>query len=336
MTDFWLSCGHHLLDRDEGGGLLVTDDFLKVYLARPELVPPPEACVVERTLHAALLSEPRRPVVYDDIAAIADADARENWQVMLAFRDHLIRHRTLEAAYIDLIHRGDGRTPSMFLHQLVHVILRNLLDGCEDALMLRAAELFFREQRVTLHEGSLLVADEETIAGLSEQPVSPLVAMMGGYPAAGQIDVLHADNAKIYFERSDRFDTALDLTAGREGLAALGRVIAAWTRHMLSVDVTVEPRTALQGVNFAWYVGLDTNGTRIGDALWQGEELDDATQAQIVGLYRLTFDDPAVMSERVRGEPVYLILAMTPERRLMMKPQNLINGLPVRQAESVS
>ena len=40
MADFWLSCGHHLLDRDDGGGLLVTDDFLKAYLARPELAPP--------------------------------------------------------------------------------------------------------------------------------------------------------------------------------------------------------------------------------------------------------------------------------------------------------
>ena len=52
MNDFWISSGHHLLDRDDGGGLLVTDDFLKVYLARPELIPPPEACAVERTLHA--------------------------------------------------------------------------------------------------------------------------------------------------------------------------------------------------------------------------------------------------------------------------------------------
>ena len=50
MTDFWISCGHHLLDRQPGGGLLLTDDFLKVYLARPELIPPPEACVVEKTL----------------------------------------------------------------------------------------------------------------------------------------------------------------------------------------------------------------------------------------------------------------------------------------------
>src|SRR5574337_570324 len=47
MKDFWLSCGHHLLDRDEGGGLVVTDEFLKAYLARPELSPPPDACAAE-------------------------------------------------------------------------------------------------------------------------------------------------------------------------------------------------------------------------------------------------------------------------------------------------
>src|SRR6266545_7220496 len=97
MTDFWLSCGHHLLDRDAGGGLVVTDEFLKAYLARPELAPPPEACVVEKTLHAALLADPRRAVGTDEIAAIADADARENWEMMIAFRDHLLAHPTLEA-----------------------------------------------------------------------------------------------------------------------------------------------------------------------------------------------------------------------------------------------
>src|SRR4030081_2313295 len=101
MTDFWLSCGHHLTDRDAGGGLLVTDEFLKVYLARPELAPPPEACEAERRLHAALLADPRRPVSDGEIAAIADADAQQNWAVMLQFRDHLVRHKTLEAAYLD-------------------------------------------------------------------------------------------------------------------------------------------------------------------------------------------------------------------------------------------
>src|SRR5689334_1323842 len=94
--DFWLSCGHHLLDRDAGGGLLLTDEFLKVYLARPELAPPVDACNAERALYASLLAKPRRPVAAAEIAALVDADARENWQVMLGFRDHLIGHRTLE------------------------------------------------------------------------------------------------------------------------------------------------------------------------------------------------------------------------------------------------
>ena len=147
MNDFWLSCGHHLLDRAEGGGLLVTDEFLKAYLARPELAPPAEACTVERTLHAALLADPRRRVTASEVTAIADADARENWSLMLAFRDHLVAHKTVEAAYLELVRRGVGNTPPLFINQLVHVILRNALDGCEDVYMLRAAELFFRPQR---------------------------------------------------------------------------------------------------------------------------------------------------------------------------------------------
>src|SRR5262245_50994864 len=163
MADFWLSCGHHLLDRDDGGGLLVTDEFLKAYLARPELAPPPNASVAERSLHAALLSDPRRPVASSEIA---DADVRENWSLMIAFRDHLVGHKTVEAAYLHLVRRGVGQTPPLFINQLVHVILRNLLDGCEDVFMLRAAELFFRPQRLTVHDGSLIAADEEKVTGI--------------------------------------------------------------------------------------------------------------------------------------------------------------------------
>jgi hypothetical protein len=144
MKDFWISCGHQLLDRDQGGGLLLTDEFLKVYLARPELIPPPEACAVERTLHGALLANPRLPVSATDVAAIADADARENWQLLIAFRDLLLRHKTLEGAYAELMRNGPGNTPLLFVNQLVHVILRNALDGVTDARVVRAAELFFR------------------------------------------------------------------------------------------------------------------------------------------------------------------------------------------------
>ena len=283
MTDFWISCGHHLLDRDEGGGLLVTDDFLKVYLARPELVPPPEACAVERTLHGALLADPRMPVSESDIAAIADADARENWQVLIAFRDHLLRHKTLEAAYVDLVRNGVGNTPPLFVNQLVHVILRNALDGVTEPRVLRAAELFFRIQRVTLHEGSLLAADEETVGGDNQSPVTPLVSMLG-LPAEAEIDVLNEDNADSYWERSDQFDMALDLTAGRAGLAALAEAMRRWIAHVLAIDVEIEPLTEMQDVNLTWYVGLDADATRIGDMLWNGEEMDEATMSRVIAL----------------------------------------------------
>jgi hypothetical protein len=335
MKDFWLSCGHLLTDRDAGGGLLVTDDWLKVYLARPELRPPPEACAAERRLHAMLLEEPRRPVAAQDIAAIADADARQNWTAMVTFRDHLLQHPTLEQAYLDLIRQGVGATPPLFLNQLVHVILRNALDSCEDPLVLRAAELFFRPQRLTLHEGSLIAADDETIAGASARPLSPLVSLLG-IPAGAEIDVLSDHNADTYWERSDCFDLAIDLTAGRRGLAALGQAMSHWVKHLLAAEVTIEPLTEMRDVNFTWYVGLDAQGTHIGNALWNGNAIDEKAQASVVGLYRLTFADPGDAGETIGGEQVYLIMAMSPDKVLRMKPQNLLTGLPVRIFEVVS
>jgi hypothetical protein len=335
VKDFWLSCGHHLLDRDDGGGLVVTDEFLKVYLARPELTPPPDAGVVERTLHAALIADPRRPVEAEEIAAIDDPDARENWTMMIAFRDHLLRHPTLEASYLALVRGGVGGTPPLFLQQLVHVILRNVLDECEDPWILRAGELFFRPQRITVHEGSLLAADEELIAGDNPAQVSPLVSMLGIEKSA-EIDVLVDDNVDTYFERSDRHDMALDLTAGRRGHHALARVIERWVRHLLNADVDVEPLTEVQNAKLTWYVGLDAEGTRIGDLLWNGEPLDDAASSRVAALYRLQFRDPDRVAPAVKGEPVYLILATTQDKVLRMKPQNLVTGLPIRQLEVVS
>ncbi len=46
---FLVSCGHHLLDRDSGGGLVVTDEFLR-FISHVQRLPhaAPEACVVER------------------------------------------------------------------------------------------------------------------------------------------------------------------------------------------------------------------------------------------------------------------------------------------------
>ena len=43
-----------------------------------------------------------------------------------------------------------------------------------------------------------------------------------------------------------------------------------------------------------------------------------------------------VAHDAASGKPVYLILAMSPDRMLRMKPQNLLTGLPIERFEAVS
>ncbi len=105
--DFWLSSGHLLLDRTPEGRLEVTDDFLRAYLARPEIGPVEDSCASELALHRALLANPRLEVGAERLAALADPDARENYEVWLGFRDVLLSRDTLEEGYLALV-RGEG------------------------------------------------------------------------------------------------------------------------------------------------------------------------------------------------------------------------------------
>src|SRR5262249_49664451 len=134
-------------------------------------------------------------------------------------------------------------------------------------------------------------------------------------------------------EHSDQFHVALDLTGGRRGLQALGTVIERWIEHLLTAGTEIEPLVEMRDVKFTWYVGLDADGTRIGDALWNGEEPDEAMHARLVLLYRLTFRNPDIVRDKVKGEPIYLIMAMDKDKILRVKPQNLVTGLPIRHLE---
>ena len=95
MKEFWVASGHHLTHRADHGGLVATPELIMAYLARPELMPPADACEAERNLHASLLADPLRPVSKADIVALTDADARENWTFMLNFRDRLMASPSL-------------------------------------------------------------------------------------------------------------------------------------------------------------------------------------------------------------------------------------------------
>lgn len=329
MTEFWVSSGHHLAGRTEGGGLAVTDELILAYLARPELLPPDEACAAERDLHRSLLQDPRRPVLAMQIAALADADARENWEMMLAFRDRLLAARSVEAAYLDLVRGGLAGTPPLFLNQLAHLILRNALEGCDDPYVLRAGELFFRQQRISFLDGALLLADSEVIeARESTATQSPLVAMLGKEPA-NELDVLTDENAWTYWSRSDAFTMALNLGSNPKSRAGLARAIEAWVRHLLHTDVRVEPVAEIADGDWRWFVGLDAEATRLGNALWNGEDLAADVRARVLALFRLTFADETPVDPRAAGRPVYLLLAMDSQKRLTCKPQNLVVGLPL-------
>jgi hypothetical protein len=87
--------------------------------------------------------------------------------------------------------------------------------------------------------------------------------------------------------------------------------------------------TELRDVSLCWYVGLDAHATRIGDALWHGDELDQAARERVVGLYRLTFPADTQILEQARGAPTYLLTAMSSDQVVWLKPQNLITGLPL-------
>jgi hypothetical protein len=330
----WRSAGRELLDPAEGGGLAVTPAFLKAYLARPELAPVAESCAAERALHRRLLEDPLAAIDERDLAAIGDADAAENYRIWLGFRDRLQARPSLEAAYLDMARHGAGRTPPLFLDQLVHVILRHLLDDEPDPLQWRAAELLFRPQRVTISEGGILVADEETVEQLAATGgfggLGRLLVEAGTAPRTVELDVIGEANAASYWARSERFDMVLDVAFTRPGLDALARVLERWVRHFLGLAVRIQPVQTIRDERWSWHVGLDAEATAILNAMWHGQTVAQADLARILSLFRLEFADPAAMLERVAGRPVYLAMAMDAGKRLRLKPQNLLTGLPLR------
>lgn len=328
-ADFWVSSGHHLVDRDESGGLIVTDDFLKAYLARPELMPPAEACPVERALHAHLLATPRAAIAPDELALVADADARENLGFFLAFRDRLLAHPTLEAAYRALLESGMAGLPPLFIQHLTHLLARNAFDGVSDARVLRAAEMFWRPQRVTFHEGSVLLADQEAIEMHEhDRTHSPLLNMLGG-PAVSELEVLTEDNAAGYVARSDAHDLVYDLTHPDRGRQALGEAMAIWTRHLLGFSPVYTPVAGFEGENVGWFLALDAEGTALGNRVWAGHALTEDEPRRILALFAFTLPDhPRILAE-MRGRKAFAILASDESRLVRIKPQNLIAGLPL-------
>jgi hypothetical protein len=282
------------------------------------------------------MREPRRTVAPAELDAVADADARDNYRILLRFRERLLAADSIEACYAGLFHGSGVDVPPLFVAQLTHVILRNILAASEDPLELRAAEVFFREQKATLREGHALLADLETVemhaSGSKYGGIGRLIVEAQGALAKAELDVLDRANANVYWERESRHDTVISVTYGRPALDALGRVIAAWVAHFFGTEVKMRPVRAIEERRWAWHIGLDAESTAILNALWEGGEVESGRMRRILALFRMDFADPASMRADIAGRPVYLALSADENDEVRMKPQNLLLNLPIRQA----
>jgi plasmid stability protein len=282
------------------------------------------------------MQDPRRPVPPEELRGLRDRDAAENYELVLRFRARLLAAGTVEGAYAGLF-KGAVDIPPLFLEQMAHVVLRNILDGCEDPLRLRAAELFFREQKATIQDGHVLLADLETVemhaSGSKYGSLGRLIVEAQGATAKADLDVLDRQNAALYWERESRHDTVISLTYGRPVLDGFCRAMEAWIFHFMNARVGIRPIRHIEEPRWAWHIGLDAESTAILNALWAGEEVEAGRMRRILALFRMDFEKPEEMRRDIAGRSVYLALAADGDDVVKMKPQNLILNLPLSRSE---
>jgi len=336
------------LPPQSGRWLAPSHEFFRPMLALAELAPVDESCADERRLHERLATAPMRAVDPSALAAIADADARENYVVFLAFRDAVVAAGSLEAYYLRLVRGGPIAVPPAFIDALVAAIVARLVDVRASAIERRAAQLLYRTQRVAVREGRVLCADRDAADRASEASsgidlVRQLIASAGGDHSA--LPVLGASNAREFDAAADPFAFVLDLsheiandlghglsfTMARSdsGMTALAHVLERWIGHFLDVVTTIRPLQRIDDPAWRWHVGLDVEATALLNDLYRGDAPDADRLQRLIGLFRLDFADPREMRADVAGKPVYLGLAMNAEQTLKLKPQNLLINLPL-------
>ncbi len=311
-----------------------------------------ESCRAEIALHRRLHQDPMRDVAAQELAAIADADARENYLHLLRLRDGVQAAGSLQAWLVAQFTDGVA-VPPLFIDVALQAIVAGLLDESPDPLQARAAELFFRTQRLSFEQGRVLAADQETLEdvrqsqGLGELGRLMAQAQVKALPA--QLPVLGAATASRYWHdaTSPHFRSALllDLTqetstavghgvhfklgVASSGLKPLAVLLERWVRQLLGAEVRITPVPRIDETRWRWHVGLDVEATALLDDLYAGAVVEDERLSRLVGLFRLQFAYAAEMRADVAGVPVYLALMANPQGQLRMKPQNLLLNLPL-------
>ncbi|HLQ02462.1 MAG TPA: DUF6352 family protein, partial [Burkholderiales bacterium] len=245
----------------------------------------------------------------------------------------LKRAACLESCYLEIFSGGGVSVPPLFVDQLAQIIVRGVLEGCDDPLEPRAGELFFREQKASTDDGVAMLADLETVemhaSGGSLGNLGRLIVEAQAPLATVNLDVLDTENAQNYWLRDQRHDFVISMNFGRAANKAFCRVVEKWIWHFWGVTVSIAPLRSIEDRNWAWHIGLDAESTALLNELWRGEEVEQGRFRRMLALFRLDFDDPASMRSDIAGRPVYLALSMDDNNVVRMKPQNLLLNLPL-------
>ena len=84
------------------------------------------------------------------------------------------------------------------------------------------------------------------------------------------LDVLHEENADLYWDKSEDHDFAVQLNFGQPPINHFCRVLEKWVQHFLGAQVRVTPMQQITDPKWSWHVGLDAAeqaGLQIADPL---------------------------------------------------------------------
>jgi len=334
MTNFWPHSAYKTLTVGSDKQLQVTDDFLRTYLLRPELNLVPESCAAERALHQRLSESPRAAISDKEIAGMADPDIQVNYQVWLRYRAKLLAASSLENFYMSLF-KGDGvDVPPLFISQLAQIFIRHILGEDCHPLDARMGELFFRAQKITvLEDGVVMGADDEVVTRNAQAGetgnILDLLKSKSMSMRSIDLDVLHEENANLYWEKNEDHDFAVQLNFGQPPINHFCRVLEKWVQHFLGAQVRITPMQQISDPKWSWHVGLDAAATDILNKLYNKEPVDTDELEKVICLFRLDFIDEAAVTQSQAGKPVYMGIAMNDEQQLKLKPQNLLFNLPL-------
>ena len=223
---------------------------------------------------------------------------------------------------------------------------------------IRAAHMLYRSQRVNADNGQVLLGDLQTLDMLSDTggvgDMGRFLAEAGAPLPVVNMQVLTPENAGQFLQAVEqvrptavrsflldlRHEVSNDLSHGlvltmaraHSGLKALARVLQAWIRHLLGVEVRIRPLQKVDDDAWRWHIGLDAEAMALLNDLYAGVEVEPSRLERLLSLFRLDFAEPLEMHPDVSGKPVYLGLMMNASGVLQLKPQNLLQNLPLKAA----